>query len=301
MKYFKAFLILLVLAVMAFSLWFLLNKAGEHESVKSGKPLVANKAKASEDKLDDLAQLNKDSQQTSKSNLESSSGQSSEQNSENQAEADEYLQKRFALTEQIICIGYLESQQNKQLEDSFTLLGNTLTEIQKDYFAGFYQHCENLNIDKSQVSVKQLEKLEKIESVHPWASLLKGEIRQSDLTFEEIEGLLSTNSLYILAEAPDRLNTYYEEVVHWGIEAVLQNHHYAYVNTTIRTAHQQYLCSLGARCDAHSSYMMYLCYSFEESCGLSFEQYVETLLTESQKADLALAFSYLSNKYKPLK
>jgi hypothetical protein len=170
-------------------------------------------------------------------------------------------------------------------------------------FEDYYVYCEQLNIDNPEYHLTDFTKIQKQiaekEDENLWAQIVLGDIDVESLSSEEIEGLITQNSLEILTQAPEILRVYYEEVIHWGIEEVLQNHQYDYVNYVLKNAHQLYLCDIGADCTPQSSTMAMFCFITSESCGLDFPAFIETVLTSGQQQDIILAYNYLIKKYNP--
>jgi len=58
-----------------------------------------------------------------------------------------------------------------------------------------------------------------------------------------------------------------------------------------------HLCNLGSNCGTNAGIMSTLCFINSESCGLTFQQFIHTILTAGQQADVQLALNYLERKY----
>ncbi len=200
------------------------------------------------------------------------------------------------------CYRYFSSlKSSKNNYDILKRFNEKLSDYQKQYFDDYYAHCEQLNKDHPEYHLTEISKIKNqfdssIEN-NLWNQIVKGDVEVESLTNPEIEGLITQNNLEILTKAPDFLRPYYEEVIHWGIEEVLQNRQYDYVNYILKNAHQLYLCDIGADCSAQSSTMAMYCFLTPESCGLDYPVFIETVLTFGQQQDIILAYNYLIGKY----
>jgi hypothetical protein len=200
------------------------------------------------------------------------------------------------------CYRYFASLKNAGNNyDILNRFNEKLNDFQKQYFDDYYQNCEQVNKAHPEYHLDEVGKIKQqleMDSNNPlWDQIVKGDIEVESLTNQEIEELITQNNLEILTQAPDFLRPYYEEVIHWGIEEVLQNRQYDYVNYILKNAHQLYLCDLGADCSSQSSTMAMFCFLTPESCGLDYPVFIESVLTTGQRQDIYLAYNYLVGKY----
>jgi len=172
---------------------------------------------------------------------------------------------------------------------------------QAEYFENYLDYCRQLDKQHPEYSLTNkdviLEQMKKSQPNSLWGKIINNEIEVQDLTQNEIQQLLKSNDINILQEAPNYLETYYQEVIHWDLESFLGNHDYDYVNYIKQYAHQMYLCNLGADCGPNSSIMASLCYLNQSACGLNFPDYFNNTLTQGQQEDIQLALTYLRNQY----
>lgn len=199
-----------------------------------------------------------------------------------------------------LCISYLSYNKNKTKE-YFKRFENILNAKQIKYYQNFYEYCQTLNEQHPEYHLDDINALhnqkKQAKANSLWGKIIKGEIDVNSLNETEIAGLLKQNNLNILKQAPKYLSDYYDKIIHWDIEDVLNNHQYNYVQLTQQYAHQLYLCQLGSECGPHSSIMAALCYLNDKSCGLDFPQFVQQALTQGQQADIQLSMDYLKNIY----
>lgn len=198
-----------------------------------------------------------------------------------------------------LCYSQLENSNSKSIYMQQFL--ERMDKKQAKYFEQFVEYCKKLNLEHPEYSLTDKNHIvSQLKSAKPnslWGKILSKEIEVDSLTDIEITGLLKSNDVNILQEAPQYLISHYQEVIHWDLESVLGNHDYDYINYIQQYAHQLYLCDLGAPCQANSTIMASLCYRDVTSCGLDFTSYVKNSLTQGQQADIQLAQSYLSSQY----
>ncbi len=172
---------------------------------------------------------------------------------------------------------------------------------QVQYFEQYKDYCENLNRQQPELSLTDKNHvISQIKNAKPtslWGKIINKEVDASSLSQIEVQDLLRQNDPNILQEAPQYLETYYQEVIHWDLESVLANHDYDYVQYIQGNAHQLYLCSLGTDCQPNSTIMATFCMRNQAACGLDFNTYVSTILTPGQQADIQLAMNYLRSQY----
>lgn len=192
-------------------------------------------------------------------------------------------------------------KKNSRAAESFKRFEHRLDEKQKQHFKSLNKHCQQLNqkhpeyhLTDSSILRKQLYNA-KTNSL--WGKIIKSEIDPLSLSEYEVSDLLKQNNINILSQAPEYLEKHYQEVIHWQLEDVLQNHQYDYTNQIRNYAHQLYLCNLGADCGPHSKSMARLCYINSQSCGMDYPRYVSNVLTQGQQADIQLAIKYLHSQY----
>lgn len=172
---------------------------------------------------------------------------------------------------------------------------------QVQYFEQYKDHCEELNRQQPELSLTNknhiISQMKKAKATSLWGRIIKKEVDVSSLSQGEVQNLLRSNNPNILQEAPQYLESYYQEIIHWDLESVLANHDYDYINYIQQNAHQLYLCDLGTECQANSTIMATLCIRNQAACGLDFNTYVSTILTQGQQADIQLAMNYLQSQY----
>jgi len=176
-----------------------------------------------------------------------------------------------------------------------------LDKKQQQYYQNFINHCEKLNKEHPEYSLSNIKKIlnQRTTAIATsyWGEIINGKIDASKLSNDEVQNLLKQNNLSIITDAPRYLQKYYQEVIHWDIENVLQNHQYDYIDHILTYAHQLYLCGIGADCSPNSSIMAMFCYLNSQSCGLDYPDYIDNILTHGQQADVQLAMIYLQSKY----
>ncbi len=202
-------------------------------------------------------------------------------------------------TNNLLCIRHLNSQKN--YSQFFARFKMKLSKKQKEIHEKFAQRCEKLNKSHPEYHLTDSKFLTQLKNntiaTSQWGEILKGEVDPADLTDAEISDLLKQNNLNMLNEAPKYFQKYYQEVVHWDLETVLQNHQYDYVELVQHYTHQLYLCQQGADCSANTPIMTMLCYLNENGCGLNYQQYLQNVLTSGQNSDIQLALRYLESQY----
>ncbi len=196
---------------------------------------------------------------------------------------------------------YLLIQQSSQDMDFKKRLNRRLKGPQREFFAKYESYCKNLG-EKNPVfrfdDFSQLQsQKDNAKATSLWGQVISGEVDGDSLNPYEIRDLLKQNDPNILSDAPSYLRGYYQEVVHWDLEDVLQNRHYDYVSLIRNYAHQMHLCNLGVDCSANGIAMVRLCFADPMSCGLTFQQYHDQILTAGQQADVSMALSYLQGQY----
>ncbi len=188
-----------------------------------------------------------------------------------------------------------------QTKDYLEQIKMRVNNKQFTYFQNYTQYCEKLKLEhpEFQLTNKQrlLEQNKDKKATSLWGRIISGELDVDTLNNLEIQSLLKQNDANILSLAPKYLEKYYEKVIHWGLEDALQNHQYDYVTYIRYHAHHVYMCNIGADCGKNSSIMARICYQNSLSCGLTFQEYIKTVLTQGQQADIQLAMSYLRNIY----
>lgn len=198
-----------------------------------------------------------------------------------------------------LCYSQLENSKSPSIYLQQFL--DRLDEKQAQFFEDFLEHCRKLDKKHPEYFLSNKEefikKLKKSKPNSLWGKILNREIDVEDLTPVEVQSLIKSNDINILQEAPEYFKSYYQEVIHWGLESFLGNHDYDYVTYIRRYAHQLYLCNLGDECDSNSTVMAGLCFRDEFACGIDYISYVNNFLTSGQQADIQLALSYLQNQY----
>ncbi len=212
---------------------------------------------------------------------------------------DPVVNASMLLKENILCIRHLSDSKN--YVEYLQKFKSRLDKNQQQFYEKFTRHCQELNKQHPEYHLTDKTKLNqqknKAQATSLWGRIIKGEQQVGDLSDSEIRDLLSSGDLNILTEAPKYLREFYQEVVHWDLESVLQNHQYDYVAYIQNYAHQLYLCELGADCSPYSSTMVMLCYLNSRGCGLDYNSYIQTVLTAGQQADVKLALGYLKSQY----
>ena len=188
-----------------------------------------------------------------------------------------------------------------QTKDYLEQIKMRVSEKQFDYYQNYTDYCESLKKEhpEYQLTNKQLliEQNKENKATSQCGKIINDEIDVDTLSDFEIQSLLKQNDINILSLAPKYLDTYYQKIIHWDLEEVLQNHQYDYVTYIRHHSHQLYICNIGADCNPNSSIMARICYRNSLSCGLSFQEYINTILTHGQQADIKLALEYLQRQY----
>ena len=212
---------------------------------------------------------------------------------------DPVVNASMLLKENILCIRHLSDSKN--YEEYLQKFKARLDKNQQKFYENFTNHCQKLNKQHPEYHLTDKTKLNQqkntAQATSLWGRIIKGEQEVDDLSDSEIRELLSSSDLNVLTEAPKYLRKFYQEVVHWDLESVLQNHQYDYIEYIQHYAHQLYLCQLGADCSQFSSTMVMLCYLNSKGCGLDYNNYTLRVLTQGQQADIALALDYLKSQY----
>ncbi len=207
---------------------------------------------------------------------------------------DPVVDAHFTMKKYRLC--YLLNNENYKFRVNQRMRGN-----QRQFFDDYAKHCQQLQQQNPSVAFDDYSSIQRLkEESKPttlWGQIIAGEIEGTELSDLEIRDLLKQNDVTVLSDAPNYLSHYYQEVVHWDLEDVLQNRHYNYVNLIRSYAHHLYLCGIGQDCGPNGALMVRFCYANAEHCGLSFQQYHDDYLTPGQQADVALAMSYLGNQY----
>lgn len=196
---------------------------------------------------------------------------------------------------------YLLTQQSKQGNGFINRLNRRLKDQQRQFFTQYESYCQRLSEknpafrfdDVSQIQARK----DAAKATSLWGQIIAGEINADSLSHYEIRDLLKQNDPNILSDAPNYLREYYQEVVHWDLEDVLQNRHYDYVSLIRNYAHQMHLCNVGADCSENSITMVRLCFTNPANCGLSYQQYHDQMLTPGQQSDVSMALNYLQSQY----
>ncbi len=212
---------------------------------------------------------------------------------------DPVVNASMLLKENILCIRHLSDSKN--YVEYLQRFKARLDKSQQRFYENFTQYCEKLNqqhpeyhlTDKTQLNQQK----NNAQATSLWGRIIKGEQRVSELTDSEISRLIRSGDINILTQAPQYLHEFYQKVVHWDLESILQNHQYDYVDYIQNYAHQLYLCQQGADCSPYSSTMVMLCYLNSKGCGLDYNTYIQQVLTQGQQADVQLALEYLKSQY----
>ena len=189
----------------------------------------------------------------------------------------------------------------KQTKDYLEQIRMRVSKKQFDYYQNYTKYCNSLKQEHPEFHLtnKQLllEQNRDNKATSQWGRIINGEIDVETLSNFEIQSLLKQNDANILSLAPKYLESYYQKIIHWDLEEILQNHQYDYVAYIRYHSHQLYICKIGVDCSPNSSIMAGICYRNSNSCGLSFQEYINTVLTPGQQADIQLALGYLKNQY----
>ena len=176
-----------------------------------------------------------------------------------------------------------------------------LTQNQKVFLDEYKKYCEQLNELHPEFKLTDIRSIRKQQNSSlansQWGQIMTGEIDVSTLSDYEISQILKKNDLNILTLAPKYLEKYYQKIIHWELEDVLQNHQYDYINYIQFLTHQLYLCESGSDCSPKSSIMASLCYQNSLNCGLDYPMFINSTLTQGQQLDIKLALEYLKGQY----
>ncbi len=188
-----------------------------------------------------------------------------------------------------------------QTKDYLEQIRLRVSKKQFDYYQNYTKYCNNLKQEHPEFHLtnKQLllEQNKDNKATSQWGRIINGEIDAETLSNIEIQSLLKQNDVNILNLAPKYLESYYRKIIHWDLEELLQNHQYDYVAYIRYHSHQLYICKIGADCNPNSSIMAGICYRNSNSCGLSFQEYINKVLTRGQQADIQLVLGYLKSQY----
>ncbi len=214
-------------------------------------------------------------------------------------DADPVVDANVILKTQLICIQMLAKKQN--LQKYLQRYKKNLDSRQIQHLSKVHDYCKKLSQNHPEYHLPDakhyLQQKKAKTATSTWGKIINGEIDANELSDGEVENILAANDVNILIDAPQRLRKYYQKVIHWDLENILQNHQYDYTEQVLYYAHQLHLCNLGADCNPYATIMSTLCFINAESCGLSFQQFVTQILTPGQQADVQLALSYLQRKY----
>ncbi len=214
-------------------------------------------------------------------------------------DTDPVVDANVLLNKYTVCIQMLSEKDT--INSFLTRYQSNLTEKQRKYFQNTYDYCKKIDQQHPEYQFANYSKLQtqrkQAEATSLWGKIINGKVNPEELSDIEIESLLKQNDPNILLDAPKRLRHYYQKVIHWELEDVLQNHQYDYTNQVQYYAHQLYLCQIGADCSPNATIMTSICFINSDSCGLSFQQFIENILTAGQQADVQLALNHLRRKY----
>jgi len=214
-------------------------------------------------------------------------------------DVDPVVDAQLIINNNMFCYRHLSKAiKDKKYLNKFEL---QLDKKQKRYLNNYVEYCQQLNQQKPELSLTDIDVLTKQKKSAPatslWGRIINGETQVSDLSDSEISSLLKQNDLNILSESQNFLQKYYQEVIHWQLEDALQNHQYDYTYHIRHYAHQLYLGQIGSDCSPNTNIMAMLCYLNSQSCGLDYPQYISRILTSGQQADIQLALNYLKTQY----
>jgi hypothetical protein len=214
-------------------------------------------------------------------------------------DADPVIETQLIIDNNRRC--YQQLTQNKELIKYNQLAEIKLSSRQKSYFESYKKYCEELNELHPEFKLTDINSIKKQQrkmlATSQWGEIMTGEIDVSTLSDYEISHILKKNDVNILSQAPKYLKNYYQKIIHWDLEDVLQNHQYDYVNYIQYLAHQLYLCERGDDCSVTSTIMVRLCYQNSMSCGLDYPLFIKSNLTQGQQSDIKLALEYLRGQY----
>jgi hypothetical protein len=216
-------------------------------------------------------------------------------------DSDPVVDANLVLNENWLCFRYFEGQNNENYTYYVNRFKRKLSKKQQQYHQQFNGYCQQLNQQHPEYHLNDKQTLLKQKkNATPtsfWGEIVNGKVDVKTLSDTDIRNLLQQNDLTILTDAPKLLEDYYQRVVHWQLEDVLENHQYDYTSHIRRYAHQLYLCQLGKDCGPNSTIMATLCYLNAQSCGLDYPQYISQVLTPGQQADIQLALAYFNRIY----
>jgi hypothetical protein len=294
--------ILLLVAIVAFMLFKQNNqfevtptKEQTLTQTENKQPIVPNEDNQSESKLPDVVKQKSEMNQDKNSDLMSSVD-------DYIYDPDPYVETQMMLHDNELCYNYISTKQSSKFSESLKRMSHRLQDEQSKFFDGHFEYCDKLNTQKPRLQLDNYKEVkERLKHSQPnslWGQILSGEIDVETLGHSQIKDLLKQNRLSVLSLAPKIFYEYYEEVIHWDMEYVLQNRNYDYVKLMQEYAQQLYLCQLGTECGPNSQFMIRMCLSSQEACGLNYNQYIENILTTGQKNDLQVALQYFENVYR---
>ncbi|HOP22197.1 MAG TPA: hypothetical protein PK055_09330 [Gammaproteobacteria bacterium] len=215
---------------------------------------------------------------------------------------DPFVETQMMLHENELCYNYISTKQSSKFSESLKRMSHRLQEQQSKFFDEHFEYCDKLNMQKPRLQLDNHKEVkERLKQSQPnslWGKILSGDVEVDTLNHSQIKDLLKQNRLSVLSLAPKIFYEYYEEVVHWDMEYVLQNRNYDYVKLVQDYAQELYLCNLGRECGPNSQFMIRMCLTSQQACGLNYNQYIENILTTGQQSDLQTALQYFENSYR---
>jgi hypothetical protein len=214
-------------------------------------------------------------------------------------DADPVIEAQLLIENNKSC--YQQLSNKKEMNKYSELIELKFSIKQKSFYDSFKKYCEELNELHPELKLTNIIRVKKqqrkLVATSQWGEIMTGEIDVATLSDYEISTILKKNDLNILSQAPIYLREYYQEIIHWQLEDVLQNHQYDYINYIQKLTHQLYLCELGADCSITSTVMVNLCYQNSMNCGLDYPLFIQSTLTQGQQSDIQLALVYLKGQY----
>ena len=214
-------------------------------------------------------------------------------------DADPVIEAQLRIDNNKSC--YQQLSNRKEMNKYKELIELKLSIKQKSFYESYKKYCEELNELHPEFNLTNINSVKKqkrdLVASSQWGKIMTGEIDVTTLSNDEISQILKKNDVNILSQAPKYLTEYYQEIIHWQLEDVLQNHQYDYINYIQKLTHQLYLCELGADCSVTSTVMVNLCYQNSINCGLDYPLFIQSTLTQGQQSDIELALDYLKGQY----
>jgi hypothetical protein len=214
-------------------------------------------------------------------------------------DADPVIEAQLMIDNNKSC--YQQLSNKKEMNKYSQIIELKLSSKQKSYYDSYKKYCEELNELHPEFKLTKFNSVKKqqrnLVATSQWGKIMTGEIDTATLSHYEISHILKKNDVNILSQAPKFLREYYQEIIHWQLEDVLQNHQYDYINYIQKLAHQLYICNLGSDCSITSTVMVNLCFKNSMNCGLDYPQMIKSTLTQGQQSDIHLALSYLKDQY----